>query len=109
MKFSATVIIDDKQAAYEAVQSLIDKEEKIALVTTVDYVSVGKLRTDGYIKALLDNVPFNENLIIKIEDVDTCEIIIGKYWKTKPSMPFCRKRAFAVTIIKTANKIVKCT
>jgi LacI family transcriptional regulator len=36
-------------AAYEAVQSLIDKrEEKIALVTTVDYVSVGKLRTDGY-------------------------------------------------------------
>jgi LacI family transcriptional regulator len=35
-------------------QSLIDKgKKKIALVTTVDYVSVGKLRTDGYIKALL--------------------------------------------------------
>jgi LacI family transcriptional regulator len=49
------VIIDDKQAAYEAVQSLIDKGRKIALVTTVDYVSVGKLRTDGYIKALLVN------------------------------------------------------
>jgi LacI family transcriptional regulator len=32
------VIIDDKQAAYEAVQSLIDRESKIALVTTVDYV-----------------------------------------------------------------------
>jgi LacI family transcriptional regulator len=33
------VIIDDKQAAYEAVQSLIDKgRSKIALVTTVDYV-----------------------------------------------------------------------
>jgi LacI family transcriptional regulator len=43
------VIIDDKMAAYEAVQSLIDKGKKIALVTTVDYVSVGKLRTDGYI------------------------------------------------------------
>src|SRR5690606_9964683 len=54
------VIIDDKQAAYEAVQSLIDKgKKKIALVTTVDYVSVGKLRTDGYTKALLDNdLPF---------------------------------------------------
>jgi LacI family transcriptional regulator len=65
-------------AAYEAVQSLIDKGKK-NLVTTVDYVSVGKLRTDGYIKALLDNdIPFNENLIIKIEDVDTCEIIIGQ-------------------------------
>jgi LacI family transcriptional regulator len=71
---------------------------------------VGKLRTDGYIKALLDNdIPFNENLIIKIEDVDTCEIIIGQLLKIKPLMPFCGKRAFAVTSIKTANKIgLKC-
>jgi LacI family transcriptional regulator len=61
--FCDKVIIDDKHAAYEAVQSLINKgRKKIALVTTVDYVSVGKLRTDGYIKALLDNgIPFNEN------------------------------------------------
>jgi LacI family transcriptional regulator len=45
---------------------------------------VGKLRTDGYIKALLDNdIPFNENLIIKIEDVDTCEIIIGQLLQDK--------------------------
>jgi LacI family transcriptional regulator len=56
------------------------RTKKIALVTTVDYVSVGKLRTDGYIKALLDNgIPFNENLIIKIEDIDTCEITIENY------------------------------
>jgi LacI family transcriptional regulator len=47
-------IIDDKSAAYDAVQSLIDKRKKNTLVTTVDYVSVGKLRTDGYTKALLD-------------------------------------------------------
>jgi LacI family transcriptional regulator len=88
--FCDKVIIDD--IAYEAVQSLIDKgRRKIALVTTVDYVSVGKLRTDGYIKALLDNdIPFNENLIIKIEDVDTCEIIIDNYYKIKPLMPFLR-------------------
>jgi LacI family transcriptional regulator len=33
-------VIIDKAAAYEAVQSLIDKgRRKIALVTTVDYVS----------------------------------------------------------------------
>jgi LacI family transcriptional regulator len=37
------VIIDDKMAAYEAVQTLsIKGRKKIALVTTVDYVSVGK-------------------------------------------------------------------
>ena len=58
------VIIDDKLAAYEAIEYLIKiGKKKIALVTTVDYVSVGKLRTDGYIKALLDNnLYFNENL-----------------------------------------------
>jgi LacI family transcriptional regulator len=102
------VIIDDKLAAYEAVQSLIDKgRKKIALVTTVDYVSVGKLRTDGYIKALLDNdIPFNENLIIKIEDVDTCEIIIGQLLEDKAiDAVFAVNELFAVTSIKTANKI----
>jgi len=102
------VIIDDKLAAYEAVKSLIDKgRKKIALVTTVDYVSVGKLRTDGYIKALLDNdIPFNENLIIKIEDVDTCEITIGKLLEDKAiDAVFAVNELFAVTIIKTANKI----
>lgn len=106
--FCDKVIIDDKLAAYEAVQSLIDKgRKKIALVTTVDYVSVGKLRTDGYIKALLDNdIPFNENLIIKIENIDTCEIIIEKLLKDKAiDAIFAVNELFAVTIIKTANKI----
>ena len=102
------VIIDDQSAAYEAVQSLIDKgRKKIALVTTVDYVSVGKLRTDGYIKALLDNgISFDENLIIKIEDIDTCEITIGKLLEDKAiDAVFAVNELFAVTIIKTANKI----
>jgi hypothetical protein len=35
-----------------------------------------------------------------IEDVDTCEIIMDNYYKIKPLMPFCGKRAFAVTSIK---------
>ncbi|AOW11218.1 LacI family DNA-binding transcriptional regulator [Flavobacterium gilvum] len=102
------VIIDDKQAAYEAVQTLIDKgRKKIALVTTVDYVSVGKLRTDGYVKALLDNnLPFDEHLIIKIEDVDTCEIIIGKLLEEEAiDAVFAVNEIFAVTCIKTANKL----
>ncbi len=106
--FCDKVIIDDKQAAYEAVQSLIDKgRKKIALVTTVDYVSVGKLRTDGYIKALLDNnLPFDEHLIIKIEDIDTCEIIIGKLLEDEAiDAVFAVNEIFAVTCIKTANKI----
>jgi LacI family transcriptional regulator len=102
------VIIDDKAAAYEAVQSLIDSgRKKIALVTTVDYVSVGKLRTDGYEKALLDNgLPFNEDLIIKIEDVETCEVTISQLLNDRAfDAVFAVNELFAVTIIKTAHKM----
>jgi LacI family transcriptional regulator len=102
------VIIDDKLAAYEAVQNLIDSgRKKIALVTTVDYVSVGKLRTDGYVKALLDNnLPFDENLIIKIEDVNSCEDIISSILEDKAiDAVFAVNELFAVIIIKTANKL----
>ena len=102
------VIIDDKKAAYEAVQYLINQgRKKIALVTTVDYVSVGKLRTDGYIKALQDNnIAFDENLIIKIEDVDTCEITISKLLADKViDAVFAVNELLAVTILKTAHKM----
>jgi LacI family transcriptional regulator len=101
------VIINDELAAYEAVQSLIDKgKKKIALVTTVDYVSVGKFRTDGYTKALRDNgLPFDENLIIKIENVDNCEITIAQLLEDKAfDAVFAVNELFAVTIIKMAHK-----
>ena len=102
------VIIDDKLAAYEAVESLIDKgRKKIALVTTVDYVSVGKLRTDGYTKALLDRgLPFDEKLITKIENMDTCEETIEKLLEDKAiDAVLAVNEVFAVTIVKTAKKI----
>ena len=105
--FCDKVIIDDKQAAYDAMQMLIDKgKKKIALVTTVDYVSVGKLRTDGYTKALLDNdLKFDEKLIIKIEDIENCEIKIGKLIEDKAiDAILAVNELFAVTIIKMANK-----
>lgn len=101
------VIINDELSAYEAVQSLINKgRKKIALVTTVDYVSVGKFRTDGYTKALRDNgLPFDENLIIKIENVDNCEIIIEQLLENKNfDAVLAVNELFAVTIIKMASK-----
>jgi len=102
------VINNDELAAYEAVQSLINKgRKKIALVTTVDYVSVGKLRTDGYTKALLDNnIPFDENLIIKIENIDNCGIKIEQLLEDKAiDAVFAVNELFAVTVIKIANKM----
>jgi LacI family transcriptional regulator len=64
------VIVNDKQAAKEATQFLIDdKRENILLLTSEDYVSVGNLRTEGYLEALKDNdIEPNSNLIIKVKD-----------------------------------------
>lgn len=102
------VIIDDKAAAYDAVQSLINAGRKrIALVTTVDYVSVGKLRTDGYTKALLDNdLPFDEQMILKVEDIENCEPKISKFIaEYSPDAVFAVNELFAVISIKAANKL----
>ena len=101
------VIIDDQLAAYEAVLYLIGiGKKKIAMVSTVDYVSVGKLRTDGYTKAILDNnIDFNENLIVKIEDTENCETKITKLLKEESfDAILAVNELFAVTIIKAANK-----
>ena len=97
------VIIDDQLAAYEATNFLISKGlKKIALLTTVDYVSVGKLRTDGYKKALkLNNIEVNEDLIIKIEDIENCSIKIENLIKSqKCDAILAVNELFAVTAIK---------
>lgn len=101
------VIIDDNLAAFEAVQKLIDaKFKKIALITTVDYVSVGKLRTDGYIKALKKNdIAIDSELILKIEDIDNCTEQIEELIKNnKIDAIFAVNELFAVTAIKAAKK-----
>lgn len=64
------VIVNDKQAAKEATQALIDDNRtNILLLTSEDYVSVGNLRTEGYLEALKDNdiIP-DSDLIIKVKD-----------------------------------------
>ena len=104
------VIIDDNLAAYEAVQTLINKGfKKIALITTVDYVSVGKLRTDGYIKALKTNdIIVDPNLILKIEDIDICDFQIEELIANNEiDAVFAVNELFAVTAIKATKKIKK--
>ncbi len=102
------VIIDDQMAAYEAVSHLVGQGFKeIALVTTVDYVSVGKLRTDGYINALSDHdIAINDDLIVKIEDIDHCEEPIAALLESqRPRAIFAVNELFAVTSIKIAHKM----
>jgi LacI family transcriptional regulator len=104
------VIIDDNLAAFNATQYLIDKGfKKIALLTTIDYVSVGKLRTEGYIKALQNNdISVDENLILKIEDTDNFESSIeALILNNDIDAIFAVNEIFAVTAIKTATRLGK--
>jgi LacI family transcriptional regulator len=105
--FCDKVIIDDKTAAQEAVQFLIDKGHvNIGLISTVDYISVGKLRTEGYLDALQENNrDVHEKLILKIEDIDHCQTEIEQFIKKNDlDSVFAVNELFAVTAIKMAHK-----
>ncbi len=105
--FCDKVIIDDTLAAFDTMQFLINKGfKKIALITTVDYISVGKLRTEGYVKALKANeISVDENLILKIEDVANCQEAIEELFNNqKFDAVFAVNEVFAVHSIKCANK-----
>ncbi|TDW49615.1 LacI family transcriptional regulator [Flavobacterium sp. 270] len=66
------VVVDDFDSALNSTQHLIDLGCKnIALISSVDNLSVGKLRADGYLKALKDNnIPVNEKIIIRTDSED---------------------------------------
>ncbi|WP_139957505.1 LacI family DNA-binding transcriptional regulator [Flavicella sediminum] len=77
------VIVDDVEAAYKATSYFIkNNRKKIALVSIISDTSVGKLRIEGYKKALLENgIPLDENLIVKVgknDDLETLlKIVVG--------------------------------
>jgi LacI family transcriptional regulator len=60
------VIVDDFDSARNATQHLIKSGcKKIALFSTIDNLSVGKLRAQGFLKALEDHkIKVNENLVV---------------------------------------------
>ena len=61
------VVVDDFNSALNSTQRLIDLGCKnIALFSSLDELSVGKLRTDGYLQALRDNgVSVNERIVLR--------------------------------------------
>lgn len=101
------VVIDDLNATKKAVQRLIDlKCKNIGLITTVDYVSVGKLRTDGYVQALRNNdISINPNIILKVEDFDNSEEEIENFLKGKNlDGLFAVNEHFAIYAVKAFMK-----
>ncbi len=64
------VIVNDQSGAQMAVKKLIKSgAKKIGIITTKDYVSVGRLRTQGYINALEEaGIQPESELIVKVDD-----------------------------------------
>jgi LacI family transcriptional regulator len=66
------VIVDDLDSAFSATKHLIDSGcKKIALLSTIDNLSVGKLRAKGYYNALQDNNLNSDENIIILTDAST--------------------------------------
>ena len=82
------VIIDDYGAAYEATKHLLSEGRKhIILISNIDDLSVGKLRTNGYVDALneADNYK-NKPSVITIKANDSIELPIQDLFKNNPSV-----------------------
>ncbi|GAA4237084.1 LacI family DNA-binding transcriptional regulator [Postechiella marina] len=75
------VVVNDVEGAYHATNHLIKSGcKRVALISVIDNLSVGKLRVEGYKKALtVHNINIEEKLIVKIghkEDFDIALKII---------------------------------
>jgi LacI family transcriptional regulator len=109
------VIVDDYKGSLKAVKKLISTGCKnIALLTTMDYVSVGKLRTQGYLQALEDSeIPPKASLILKLDDslaledhLDILESQIEQFFKNNNKIDgvFAVNELYAITAMKVARK-----
>lgn len=79
------IVIDDVGAAASATDFLMRKRcKKVGLISTVDYISVGKLRTQGFIEALKKrHVDVVEENILKIGDLEYAEKQIENFVNTR--------------------------
>jgi len=103
------VIIDDIGGAFKATNHLIEiGAKRIALITTQDYITVGSLRKEGYLKALAsNNIAIDESLIYKIEDNKDLYEQIRKiiHVKNPPDAILAVNEIYAAIALKTAKGI----
>jgi len=112
------VIVDDFEGSKKAVNKLIESGCKnIAIITTEDYVSVGKLRTQGYLQALDEHkIEPKSNLILKVDDeldsedhLDDLESKIETLFKENKKLDgvFAVNELYALSAIKVSRKLGK--
>ncbi len=101
------VIVDDFDSAQDATQHLIKLGCKnIALFSAIDNLSVGKLRADGYFKALeLNNIKVNQEIIIRSDSETDFDIKAQALFNNqKIDAVFALDEHASVTAIKMALK-----
>lgn len=75
------VIVDDFDATYNATKSLIEeKRKRIAFISNIDGLSVGKLRERGYTKAILEHADY-EPLVLKMNRKKDSQQKIKSFFK----------------------------
>jgi LacI family transcriptional regulator len=80
------VIVDDFDATYKATNSLIAEHRKnIAFISSIDDLSVGKLREHGYNKAILEKAN-QEPLVLKLKKKDDNQQKIKSFFKKHKSI-----------------------
>ena len=105
--YTDKVIIDDVLATQEAIQYFISKgRKKIGFITTPDYISVGRLRTEGYKRTLEANgIEVDENLILRVEDESQLDTMIDEFFeKNNFDAVMAVNELYAVKVLRAALK-----
>ncbi|MDM1072975.1 LacI family DNA-binding transcriptional regulator [Empedobacter brevis] len=105
--YTDKVIIDDVLATQEAIQYFISKgRKKIGFITTPDYISVGRLRTEGYKRTLEANgIEIDDNLILRVEDESQLDTMINDFFeKNKFDAVMAVNELYAVKVLRAALK-----
>lgn len=97
------VIVDDLDSAVNATEHLLKTGcKKIALLSSIDNLSVGKLRAQGFYEAMKKhNVKADDALVILTENSDDFNAKIGGFFiKNKPDGVFALDEHASVTAMK---------
>lgn len=101
------VIINDEEAAYQAVVKLIkDGRKKIALITTESYFNVSEKRAQGYFRALREHqIAVDDNLVLRLpyqyeEEKQSAEFFASR----EIDAVLCVNEIFAIKCMRHAKK-----
>ena len=102
------VVIDDTEAAYKATEHLVNLHcKKIALASTFDDIRIGKLRLEGYRKAIQETTSYtNDELLASIHSKMDYERVIDELLEEHHDIDgiLATDSVSAITALRVAQK-----